>query len=220
MTAQRFVFLEITDPKVGSLLWRMQWILSGVEPRRPVHLTLRGPYRREVSPEVLNDIQARLQGDVLHVGGVGQFENQDEKVVYLRVDSPNLRKVWWKPSYPIKEHGYKPHVSLYRGRDAVFARRVADFLEREALDLSCAEYKLTVHRPGSLPFPDRPAGFSAAEPFGGAGQVDSSLLERLGRFVDQYRRHVLRAESGIGRLAGARNMEQGTADDESIDVAS
>ena len=90
----------------------------------------------------------------------------------------------------------------------------------QRLDLSCAEYKLTVHRPGSLPFPDRPVGFSAAEPFGGAGQVDSSLLERLDRFVDQYRRHGLRAESGIGRLAGAGNTKQGAAEDESVDVAS
>ena len=90
----------------------------------------------------------------------------------------------------------------------------------QRLDLSCAEYKLTVHRPGSLPFPDRPAGFSATEPFGGAGQVDSSLLERLGRFVTQYRRHGLPVESGIGRLGGAGNTEQGAADDESVDAAS
>ena len=90
----------------------------------------------------------------------------------------------------------------------------------QRLDLSCAEYKLTVHRPGSLPFLDRPAGFGSAEPFGGAGQVDSSLLERLGRVVNQYRRHGLPAESGIGRLAGAGNTEQGAADDESTDAAS
>lgn len=220
MTTQRFVFLEITDPRVGSLLWRMQWILSGVEPRRPAHLTLRGPYRREVPPKVLNDLRAKLRGDVLHVGGVGRFENRDEEVVYLRVDSPNLRKVWWKPTYPIKDHGYAPHISLYRGHDAVFASSVADFLKCEALDLSCADYKLTVHRPGSLPFLDRPAGVSAAGPLGGAGQVDSSLLERLGDVVNQHRRHVLPAQSGISRRAGSGNTEQGTADEKSGDAAS
>lgn len=182
----RFVFLELTAPEVASLLRRMQWILSGVEPRRPVHLTLRGPYRRQVPPGVLRNLRATMQGDVLRVGGVGRFTNQDEKVVFLRVDSPNLRKVWWKPSYPIKDYGYAPHVSLYRGSDARFARRVADFLEREALNLPCAEYELTVHRRGTLPFPNRAGTYRAAEPFGGPGRFDS-LLERLGRFVDEYR---------------------------------
>ena len=220
MTTQRFVFLEITDPRVGSLLWRMQWILSGVEPRRPVHLTLRGPYRREVPPKVLNDLRAKLRGDVLHVGGVGRFENQNEEMVYLRVDSPNLRKVWWKPTYPIKDHGYAPHISLYRGHDAVFASSVADFLMDERLDLYCSDYRLTVHHSVPLPLVDRLREGRAAGPLGGAGQVDSSLLERLGHVVNQHRRHVLPAQSGIGRLARVGNKERGTADEKSGDVAS
>lgn len=186
MAGQRFVFLEITDPEVASLLRRLQWILSGVDPRRPVHLTLRGPYRRDVPPGVLKNLRAALQGDVLRVAGVGRFRNRNEEVVFLRVDSPNLRKVWWKPSYPIKDHGYAPHISLYRGGDARFARRVADFLEREALDLTCAEYELTVHRRGTLPFANPARAFHSAEPSGGRGRFDS-LLERLGRFVDDYR---------------------------------
>ena len=80
--AGRFVFLELTDPEVASLLRHMQWILSGVEPRRPVHLTLRGPYRREVPPRVLKNLRATLQGDVLRIAGVGRFTNQDEEVVF------------------------------------------------------------------------------------------------------------------------------------------
>ena len=183
---ERFVFLELTDPEVASLLRRMQWVLSGVEPRRPVHLTLRGPYRRKVPDGVIGDLRATLQGDVLRIGGVGQFRNRDEEVVFLHVDSPNLRKVWWKPSYPIKDYGYAPHISLYRGRDVRFARRVADFLKREALDLSCAEYELTVHRRGTLPFAHPAGTYRAAESFGGPGRFDS-LLERLGRLVDEHR---------------------------------
>lgn len=128
MTAQRFVFLEITDPEIGPLLQRMQWILSGVEPRHPVHLTLRGPYRREVPPKVLQKLRTTLRGEVLHIGGVGRFTNRHEEVVFLDVDSPSLRTVWWKRDYPIKAHGYRPHISLYRGRDSVFARGVTDLL--------------------------------------------------------------------------------------------
>lgn len=187
MTAQRFVFLEITDPEIGPLLQRMQWILSGVEPRHPVHLTLRGPYRREVPPKVLQKLRTTLRGEVLHIGGVGRFTNRHEEVVFLDVDSPSLRTVWWKRDYPIKAHGYRPHISLYRGRDSVFARGVTDFLVREALDLHCADYRLIVHCRGTLPLQDPTRAFSGAESRGGSGRFDPRLTERLGRFVDEYR---------------------------------
>lgn len=188
MLATGFVLLEITQPEIRSLLWRMQWILSGTAPRHPVHVTLRGPYVRRIAPEILDKSRELLCSDTLRIGGVGRFRKPEE-VVFLRVDSPNLRKVCWKPDYP-KKDGYEPHISLYRGRDAAFAARLADFLAREALEFSCAEYKLWVHRRASLHLEsreDRAAAFSEAGVSFGSGQAEPQLLARLRQFLDDYK---------------------------------
>ena len=189
MSNAGFVLLEITQPEIRSLLWRMQWILSGTEPRHPVHVTLRGPYARRVAPEVLKKTREALCTDTLRIGGIGRFRKPDE-VVFLRVDSPNLRKVCWKRDYPKKE-GYEPHISLYRGHDAAFADRVADFLAREALEFSCTEYTLWVHRRAGLHLEsseDRAVGFDEGGVSCGGGQTERQLLARLRQFADDYHR--------------------------------
>ena len=188
MATRRFVFLEITQPEVQSLLWHIQWILSGTEPLHPVHVTLRGPYVRRVASETIKKSRETLSSDTLRIGGVGRFRKPEE-VVFFRVDSPNLRKVCWKRDYP-KKDGYEPHISLYRGRDAMFADQVEAFLTREALELSCAEYKLWVHRRASLRFESietRATGSSETAASIGGGQAEPQILARLRRFVDDYR---------------------------------
>ena len=188
MATRGFVFLEITQPEIRSLLWRIQWILSGTEPRHPVHVTLRGPYVRRVGSATIEKSRETLSRDTLRIGGLGRFRKPEE-VVFFRVDSPNLRKVCWKRDYP-KKNGYEPHISLYRGRDAMFADQVADFLTREALEFSCTEYRLWVHRRAGLHFESsetRAAGSSETVVSFGGGQAEPQLLARLRQFVDDYR---------------------------------
>ena len=72
--------------------------------------------------------------------------------------------------------------------DAVFADAVADFLAREALEFACSEYKLWIHRRGSLSLEPRlpwPLGFRAAAAFHDGGPGAPPLLSRLRRFVDE-----------------------------------
>jgi len=83
--------------------------------------------------------------DVLEIGQVGRFSNPGEETVLSRIDSPNLRKIWWKPDFSIEKFGFNPHISLYRGPDAHFADRIAAFLEQEEITLLCAEYRLVPH---------------------------------------------------------------------------
>ena len=79
---------------------------------------------------------------VLEIGGLGHFSNPGEQVVYLTVDSPQLRRIWWKPDYPIGEFGFNPHISLYRGPDRALANRLLCFQPLAALKLLCAEFEL------------------------------------------------------------------------------
>lgn len=184
MADQRFVFLEITHREISALLWHMQWTIAGTEPRHPVHLTVRGPYRREVGRRVLEKCRHTLYGDALRIGDIGRFSNPGQEVVFLHVDSPNLRRVWWKPNYPITKYGYTPHISLYRGVDAAFADRLAGFLRRERLGLVCNEFRLTVHLSDGLRFgADPPPPLEEADRLNKGGGVHQSLLVRLRGFV-------------------------------------
>lgn len=196
MANHRFIFLEIAHHGIGALLWHIQRIMTGVEPRHPVHLTVRGPYRQPIAGAVLKKYREILSHDTLRIGDVGRFANPDQEVVFLRVDSPNLRKIWWKPSYPIKDFGYKPHISLYRGNDASFADLMQAFLERERLEFTCKEHRLTVHLSDGLPFGT--AGPAVPEPETQLiedGHLATSLLPRLQRAVDEYRSASKHAES-------------------------
>ena len=198
MSSERFLFLEITQSPIRSLLWRIQGMLAGKEPRKPVHLTLRGPYEREIGEETIRKHRDALRSDVLRIGGVGRFSNPREQVVFLHVASPNLRAVWWKPTYPIRDHGFTPHISLYRGDDAVFADQVADFLEHEQLELLCTDYVLKVYQRHGLPFvAERPETPSLARWPATLGRVDPLLLRRLQRLVDEYRRGAHRRPSSL-----------------------
>ena len=188
MVTAGFVLLEITQPEIRSLLWHMQWILSGTEPRHPVHVTLRGPYMHRIASGILERSRETLCKDTLRIGGVGRFR-QPEEVVFFRVGSPNLRKVCWKRDYP-KRDSYEPHISLYRGRDATFADHVEDFLSREALEFSCADYRLWVHRRAGLHLESsdaRAAGFGEAGASFDGARPEPPLLARLRRFVEDYR---------------------------------
>ena len=198
MSSERFLCLEITQPQIRSLLWGIQWMLAGKEPRKPVHLTLRGPYEREIGKDTVKKHRNALGNDVLRICGVGRFSNPGERVVFLHVASPNLRSVWWKPTYPIRDHGFTPHISLYRGSDADFADQVADFLEHEQLELLCTEYVLKVYQRHGLPFvAERPETPSLTRWPATLGRVDPLLLSRLQRLVDEYRRDSHRRPSSL-----------------------
>ena len=199
MSSERFLFLEITQPEIRALLWRIQWILVGKEPRKPVHLTLRGPYEREIGKDTIDKYRDALRDDVLQIGDVGRFDNPGEQVVFLRVASPNLRSVWWKPTYPIRDHGFTPHISLYRGGDALFANQVADFLDHEQLQLLCSDYELRVYKRHGLPFiAESPETPDLARWPEAAGRVDPLFLRRLQRLVDEYRAKYFRGPSTPG----------------------
>src|SRR5262245_1275972 len=122
--AATFLLLELLDPEVDFLLSGIKEILSGSRQTRPTHLTIRGPYEGPVPRSTVERCRRMLKYDVIRIAGVGRFRNKQEEVVFLKVDSPHLREVWWKPDFSIREYGFEPHVSLYRGRDALFANLV------------------------------------------------------------------------------------------------
>ncbi len=180
-----FVFLEITDREINYLFATIAEIIFGTRPREPVHLTIRGPYGHGVPPGVVSRCRELLRYDVLRIAEVGRFHNQAEEVVFLRVDAPNLRRVWYKPDYPLNQYGFVPHISIYRGPDHRLADLLEGFLVREQLILSCAEFRVVtrVSRQKQL-FLDETEGtlYSFRN-----GQWKGDFLDRLRALVAGFR---------------------------------
>jgi hypothetical protein len=141
--AKAFVFLEITDPEVSALIYGIRAIAMPSPPTSAPHVTIRGPYSRPVPRDQLLRYRRLLSSHPVVLGGVGAFQSGDHSTVYLKVQHPNLRQIWWKPDYPIKDFGFNPHVTLYEGDDAARAERLQSFLRREDVKVLTSDFSVS-----------------------------------------------------------------------------
>lgn len=196
-----FVFLEITDRDLNFLFTGIAMTIYGRKPQQPTHLTIRGPYSHEVPEGVVTRCREVLKQDTLRIWDVGRFRNAEEEVIYLRVDSPNLRRVWWKPDYPISEFGFNPHISLYRGRDVTLADAVMQFFKHECIDVLCSEFRIVsaVTRQQEILVSPLPI---ALYPFHNKlkGRVKRNMLSRLEVVVTRARRRNDQGSTTIREL--------------------
>lgn len=188
-----FILLEIADPSVAAFLWSVREALSGERlAGGPIHVTLRGPYEGAPPNRAIENVRRQLRHDVLEVAGVGRFSNADDprrgEVVYFRVNSPHLRKAWWKPSFPIGIHGFEPHISVYRGSDALLAERAAVLLDEARICLRCAEHRVVVHVTGQPSMFRRhvPSVHDVAR-LVDSTELDFTVVERLRELVERHK---------------------------------
>lgn len=200
-----FVFLEITDRNLNFLFSAIAQAVYGKGPGQPTHLTIRGPYAGRVPDGVVRHCRSVLAHDVLRIADVGRFRNASEEVVFLRVDSPNLRKIWWKPDYPISKFGFNPHISLYRGEDIALAEALELFFRHEGVELFCAEFRLVsaITRQQEMLVPPIPMSLL---PFHSIlnGKIRENLLSRLDVVITRVRRRSAQTISEHSSGAGAQ----------------
>ena len=138
-----FLFLELLDPVINDLLFRLRHEFTEGSLNSNIHVTIRGPYRKKITPETITKCGQLLDCEPILIHGIDMFENPDAYVVYIKVSGNRLREVCWKPEFPKKTYGCNPHISLYRGTDKELAEKVLDFLHKEPLKLICRDFKLT-----------------------------------------------------------------------------
>jgi 2'-5' RNA ligase len=138
--AKSFVFLEIADPEISALIHGIREVAMSSTAKTAPHITVRGPYSRPVLRKEILRYRRILSRSPLVLEGIGAFQSGDRTTVYMKVQHPNLRQIWWKPDYPIKEFGFNPHLTLYEGQDRARAERLQSFLRREDIKLLTSEF--------------------------------------------------------------------------------
>lgn len=152
------------------------------------HLTVRGPYLKQVS---VDEISSAVSGTNIQVTGVDCFFEPNQNTVFLRCDGDSLRSVWRKSDF-----GYNPHITLYDGGSRRFAEQLLDVLGNYNLSFS-------FKAPGLEPLVSVSGQTDASLVY----SVDSAWLgEVVGRQVDPGRISSLTEETrlaGIARLVAS-----------------
>lgn len=182
--AKRFVFLEILDPEINALVGWLREAAMGAPSHHNVHITIRGPYDREILRAQLERYQTALSADPIVLEGVGSFQVGPRYVVYLKVQHPKLRKVWWKPDFPIKNYGFNPHITIFEGDDELRARAVLEFLRKEKLSLLTWNFEVAARTSDHRElFGERQREAALFLDLVNKGQVRADILNRLERVL-------------------------------------
>ncbi len=139
-----FIYLELMDPEVYAVINGLKQVFGETDRSSSIHITVRGPYNKSVKEELLDKFQMKLGDEPILINGVDLFENS-EYVVYIKITHSNLGKIWWKPNYPIEQYGFNPHITIYKGRDKLLARKICSFMKEEGLALLCHNFRLSTN---------------------------------------------------------------------------
>ncbi|MCF7220762.1 2'-5' RNA ligase family protein [Marilutibacter chinensis] len=137
-----FIFIVFDDPHVVGVLDFLAEALNGRRWRTPPHLTIQGPFSEKPTAGDIQSIKDRLNDDALLIANPGIFKTRLGSAVYLRVESPNLKKVWNKPDFPIEKYGFNPHLTLYDGPNIKRVISAHNFLKKNRIELICRNYSV------------------------------------------------------------------------------
>lgn len=155
-----------------------------------IHITVRGPYSGRIPKKSIAKFEDIIRRDPILIRGIDVFQNQEENVVYIRAHSDSLKKIWWKPDFPVKKFGFNPHITLHKTPDVEFAKIISDFLKKENIELICHEFRL-------IPFTSKQGDFFSFDPdpqnrylseLSNQEFVHMDILHRAASVVEEYRR--------------------------------
>ena len=110
-------------------------LLAEPSSKSDAHITVRGPYQREINIEPLGKIVA---GTTVSVIGAGSFFEERQSTVFLKCGFPEMRMVWHKPDYA----EMSSHITIYDGKDRDFASTLLSHLLQRRLFFSFPATKL------------------------------------------------------------------------------
>lgn len=185
---KRFVFLEFTDPKVRKFVSELRSTLQGTTSTKPVHVTIRGPYKEVPDPNKLASLAEELQGYGIVLGGAGTFKTPVGYSVYLRAQSPVFDRLWWKPDYPKAEFGRNPHITLFETENPREAKSVEVFLRTERIEVFTFSFELSIYRSKQLSLlqSEPPPTIRVGEAILGRWNVRPGILQRAQKLRESF----------------------------------
>jgi len=186
---KNFLFLKLTDPEVCSFLWELREIFEKEKKSSAsIHITVRGPNKNEFKKDVIENLYDKIAGDSIIVQSAGRFDNEYRQIVYIKVFSTNLHKIWRKPDYPKSEYGINPHITLYTGTDKEYADCIYEFLKKENFTLLCNSFELVPYKTKQVSIPELDVNLigEGFERLIDRGKLSINILERAEKIVTNY----------------------------------
>ena len=188
---KNFLFLKLKDPEVCSVLWELREIFGKEKkPATSIHVTVRGPNKNIFKIDAIHNLYEKIEGDSIIIQSAGRFDNDTQQVVYIKVSSTNLHKIWRKPDYPRAKFGMNPHITLYVGSDREYADCIFDFLKKENITLQCNSFELIPYQTKQLNMPNIDQDINLIgegfEQLIDKGKLSLNILERAKKAVSNY----------------------------------
>ena len=117
---RRFYGVYLANSSISTILDLVRF-LGEPDAVRFSHLTLRGPYKAQLSKGWLEAINNNSQYRwTIEFLGLEKFFNERQSTVVIAVNLLSLQSLFHKKDYP----GGLPHITLYDGKDRAFADAV------------------------------------------------------------------------------------------------
>ena len=108
-------------------------VIAEENQRSQVHITMRGPYKKQLPKKKLEELSTLIKGEEIFVINVGNFFNSNQNTVFFTcAETDNLRKVWKKTTYT----DFNPHLTIYDGDDNEYAKQLYSILKEQFVPYS------------------------------------------------------------------------------------
>lgn len=142
-----FYVLYPRDKEIQKILDAVK-VLSDDSQRTSAHITVRGPYKRQLNAQYIKSFSEIISNEFLRVSKVDNFFSDNQNTVFFKCDeSDKLKSIWKKLTYK----DFSPHITLYDGEDKKFAINLFNTLKEnfhpfdfQVKELSCLKSENTM----------------------------------------------------------------------------
>ncbi|MGN6971618.1 hypothetical protein ACTHSM_06080 [Neisseria sp. P0009.S001] len=124
----KILLLNIRNKEIDNLFNELRSNYHNSIPSFP-HITIRGP-RYKFNDSTIEKVEKVIQTISIEVVGLDIMEYKNLYFCVFKVNSPALKDIWDKPDFPIREFGFNPHITLYKGNKNI-AKKIKNKIESE-----------------------------------------------------------------------------------------